>query len=274
MAEDFTRTRIQTEDDHYYEELSEYLSVLSNPTRLKILKIIEKKPREIREIAAEINLSYENTKRHLDKLVSTTIVKKEAGLGRETVKGSLPVWKYSLYPGGFESVVRNLGVFGNLGLDVGDSEFLKKIAGLQNEILRDYNGIPVLIVLFGNGDKQYFPLYDASTKIGRFDRGSYDSEGAGPVWHIPAAGFHGEGAVIFSAEYDTITRISRPHGKIMKIEGRWYYMDCGSTGGSYMSGDSLVPNKMVPLNDGDIIVVSRWPDEIRLVFSDQAGQHD
>jgi len=266
---------MKIEDEEYYGELSEYLAVLSSPVRLKILKLIEKKPRDIREIASEINLSYENTKRHIDKLVSTTIVKKEPGLGRETVKGSLPVWKYSLYPGGFESVVRNLGLFGNLGLNIGGGELSKRIAEVRNEILDDYNGIPVLAVLFADNRKEIFPVFDSRTRIGRFDGGVFGPEKEESVWQIPASSSLSEGSIIFSSKYDTITRISKPHGIIQRRDEKWYYMDCGSTGGSYACGKALACNKLFPLSDGDIITVSKWPDEIKLIFSYQkAGKQN
>ena len=78
-------------DPAFLKELSEYLEVLSNPVRLKILKVIEKEPREISEIASRIDTSYANTKKHIDQLVLIGLVKKEAGFGRETVKGIHPV---------------------------------------------------------------------------------------------------------------------------------------------------------------------------------------
>ena len=93
---DQSQTIVLEDNDDYYIELSEYLEVLSNSQRLKILKILEKGPKEVRKIAAEIDTSYENTKKHLDKLLSTGLIKKEAGLGQATSKGVHPVWKYSL----------------------------------------------------------------------------------------------------------------------------------------------------------------------------------
>ena len=41
-------------DPAFLQELSEYLEVLSNPVRLKILKVIEREPKEISEIASKI----------------------------------------------------------------------------------------------------------------------------------------------------------------------------------------------------------------------------
>ena len=55
---------------------------------LRILKFLEKKPRDARGISKEIETSYENTKKHLDKLLSIGVIKKEAGLGAPTQRGS------------------------------------------------------------------------------------------------------------------------------------------------------------------------------------------
>jgi DNA-binding MarR family transcriptional regulator len=92
------RTVVLEQVPDYFNELSEYLEVLSNSQRLKILKILEKRPKDVRMIASEINTSYENTKKHLDKLISMGLIRKEVGLGQQTSKGvpSFPgPWKQS-----------------------------------------------------------------------------------------------------------------------------------------------------------------------------------
>ena len=128
---DTARTIVLEEVPDYYSELSEYLEVLSNSQRLKILKLLEKKPRDVRTIASEINTSYENTKKHLDKLISTGLIKKEVGLGQQTSKGVHPVWKYSLVPGAMEALIRNLGIFSNINLHLADSESEETARGGQ-----------------------------------------------------------------------------------------------------------------------------------------------
>ena len=50
MPDDLYRTILNDDSPLFYERLSDYLGVLGNPTRLKILKIIEKNPKDIREI--------------------------------------------------------------------------------------------------------------------------------------------------------------------------------------------------------------------------------
>ena len=120
-----------TADD--YSELSEYLEVLSNSQRLKILKILEKGPREVRKIASEIDTSYENTKKHLDKLLSTGLIRKEAGLGEVTSKGVHPVWKYSLVPGAMEAIVRNLGIFSNMRINLVNPELRAETGRIERQ---------------------------------------------------------------------------------------------------------------------------------------------
>ncbi|MFA7304968.1 MAG: ArsR family transcriptional regulator, partial [Methanoregula sp.] len=95
------------------DELSEYLDVLSSSARLRILKFLEKKPSDVRTISRAIEISYENTKKHLDKLLVIGVIKKKAGLSTSTPRGVLPVWKYSVVSGGLEAIIRNLSLFSN-----------------------------------------------------------------------------------------------------------------------------------------------------------------
>src|SRR5512145_2887866 len=122
-------------DPAFLQELSEYLEVLSNPTRLKILKVIEKEPREISEISSRIDTSYANTKKHIDQLVAIGLVRKEAGFGRETVKGIHPVWKFSVIDGGLEMLIRNIGVFSSINIPMGYGDIQAKMEPIRKAIL-------------------------------------------------------------------------------------------------------------------------------------------
>ena len=97
-----------TEDS--LDELSEYLDVLSSSARLRIVKFLEKKPRDARAISREIETSYENTKKHLDKLMSIGVIKKRRASGpphpKEFIRsGSIPLsrgaWNPSYGTSGF-----------------------------------------------------------------------------------------------------------------------------------------------------------------------------
>ena len=54
---DKSPTIIVHEESDSLEELSEYLDVLSSSARLRILKFLEKKPRDARSISREIETS-------------------------------------------------------------------------------------------------------------------------------------------------------------------------------------------------------------------------
>jgi hypothetical protein len=73
------------------DDLSVYLDVLSSGARLRILKLLSTRSMDATSISREIETSYENTKKHLDRLLSIGVIRKEAGIGRETSKGVHPV---------------------------------------------------------------------------------------------------------------------------------------------------------------------------------------
>jgi len=148
MDEDKSPTLIISDESDSLEELSEYLDVLSSSARLRILKFLEKKPRDARSIANEIETSYENTKKHLDKLLSIGVIKKEAGLGAPTSKGIHPVWEYSLVPGGLEAIIRNLGLFSNNRVQIIGTEMSRRLDEIKSTISKDVLGnVPAAIVL-------------------------------------------------------------------------------------------------------------------------------
>ena len=175
-----SRTIVLEDVPDYFNELSDYLEVLSNSQRLKILKLLEKKPKDVRTIASEISTSYENTKKHLDKLIGVGLIRKEVGLGQQTSKGVHPVWKYSLVPGAMEAVVRNLGIFSNMRINLVDSELKKKIDDVRDAIEDEVTGEkPMLIILGGPDDGKFFLLEKQEIRIGRIDperENSYDPD--------------------------------------------------------------------------------------------------
>ena len=242
---DQSQTIVLSDHDDYYEELSEYLEVLSNSQRLKILKILEKSPKEVRKIAAEIDTSYENTKKHLDKLLSTGLIRKEAGLGQATSKGVHPVWKYSLVPGAMEAIVRNLGLFSNIRINPADAELRTKLDAVRGRVAEELLApIPSLVLLGGPEDGKVFLLSGHEVRVGRID----------PKHQ---AMYNPEEDVILSAEYTAVSRVSKPHGKLINENGRWLIEDGGSTGGTMVNSVAVTPDKKVPLQDGDLIELAK-----------------
>ncbi len=253
MHEDETgKTIILSDEADSLQELSEYLDVLSSSTRLKILKIIERKPKDIRQISSEIRTSYENTKKHIDKLLSIGVVRKDAGLSRPTAKGVHPVWKYSLVPGGMEAIVRNLGLFSNMKLTVEDATLGAKLAAVRGKVSEEFSGgVPAVALLGGPDDGAVFPLAGDRIAVGRIDR--------------DAAG--DPSAILLSDEYAAVTRVSKPHARFTLHGGVWHIEDCGSTGGTFVNSTALAPHRKHPLRDGDLIDLARGVHGASFVYT-------
>lgn len=242
-------------DPDFYEDLSEYLNVLSNPTRLRILKLIEHHPKEVREIAREIDTSYENTKKHLDKLLKTGVIKKEAGMGRQTSKGALPVWKYSLIPGGMEGIIRNLSIFSNIDVRIGQEELNSRLEEVRRLLSEDTGSdVPLIVVLGGECDGEAYALRDNEVRIGRDDNKSPEFRNS-------------DAAIVLPNSYEAVTRVSRPHAKFINRKGDWFIEDCGSTGGTYINNTKVQPCRETSVIDGDMIDLARGSKGARIIFN-------
>ncbi len=250
--DDDSRTLILGTDTDDLKELSEYLDVLSSSTRLKILKVIERRPKDVRQISYEIETSYENTKKHLDKLMSIGVVRKEAGLSRPTAKGVHPVWKYSLVPGGLEAITRSLGLFANLNLTLTDAVLAEKLAGVRETFSGEFAGqSPVFILLGGADDGKVFPIREDSVALGREDPG--------------ASGRAGQ-EIVLGEEYAAVTRVSRPHARLTRRQDAWFIEDCGSTGGTFLNGTQVERGARRELRDGDLVELAKGAPGATLVF--------
>ena len=240
-------------DPAFLQELSEYLEVLSNPTRLKILKVIEKEPREISEISSRIDTSYANTKKHIDQLVAIGLVKKEAGFGRETVKGIHPVWKFSLIDGGLETLIKNIGVFSSINIPMGYGDIQAKIEPIRKAILvGSGENCPALHLVEKNSSGKTFLLRKDRISIGRID----------PDFPSHAK----EGDIALPVEYAAVTRITKPHAVIIRSGKDWVIEDRGSSSGTYVNSALITPMSRTPLKNGDVIDLAIGESSARFLF--------
>ncbi|MDI9632996.1 MAG: FHA domain-containing protein [Methanolinea sp.] len=250
-ASDMTKTIVREEVPDSFEELSEYLEVLSNSQRLRILKMLEKKPRDVRTIASEIQTSYENTKKHLDRLMAMGLIRKEVGLGQETSKGVHPVWKYSLVPGAMEAVIRNLGFFSNMRIQLADQDLKRRLGEVRSAIEGEITGNrPVLIVLGGPQDGKFFFIGEGGARIGRIDQTVTADESRD---------------VVLANDYSSVSRISRPHAVLRKEGKKWFIEDRGSTGGTFLNGNPLRKGVAAEVADGDLIELAKGPAGAKLL---------
>jgi pSer/pThr/pTyr-binding forkhead associated (FHA) protein/DNA-binding transcriptional ArsR family regulator len=240
-------------DPAFLQELSEYLDVLSNPVRLKILKVIEKEPKEISEIASRINTSYANTKKHMDQLVHIGLVKKEAGFGRETAKGIHPVWKFSVAEGSLEMLIKNMGVFSRITIPMGYGEIQGRLESVRAAVLKESGtDFPALHLVEGSSAGKTFIIKKDRVFIGRVDPDT------------PSKG--GSDDVVLPDDYGAVTRITRPHAIISRTGAGWHIEDRGSSGGTYVNTLLIAPMHKTALKNGDIIDLAMGENAARFLF--------
>ncbi|HTY15600.1 MAG TPA: FHA domain-containing protein [Methanoregulaceae archaeon] len=232
--------------------MSEYLEVLSNPVRLKILKVIERDPKEINEIAARIDTSYGNTKKHIDQLVKIGLVKKEAGFGRETAKGIHPVWKFSLAEGGLGLLLKNLGVFSRINIPMGYGEIQERLESITASIQdKSGTGFSALHLVSGKEGGRTYPLTKDRILLGRAD---------------PEAGSCiSEGDIVLPDSYAGVTRITKPHAILTRTRNTWQIEDHGSSGGTYLNAELLKPMNRYPVKNGDLIDLALGESSARFI---------
>jgi DNA-binding transcriptional ArsR family regulator len=240
-------------DPEFLDELSEYLEVLSNPIRLNILKFIEREPKETSEIASHIGSSYQNTKKHLDQLVATSLVRRDAGFGRETARGIAPVWKYSLADGGLVILVKTLSIFSSFTIPLGYNEIEQRIKSVRAACLDNpAEAGPVLFLIGGPADGRAFLLKNNRIALGREDPESPSSKN--------------DDIIAIPEPYRAVTRVTKPHAFISRSEKIWQIEDAHSTGGTFVNTERLVPGKKCPLSQGDMIDLSLGAHGARFLF--------
>lgn len=240
-------------DPHFLEELSEYLEVLSNPVRLKILKFIEPGPKEITAIADHTGMSYQNTKKHLDRLIAMSLVRRDAGFGRETDRGIAPVWKYSLADGSLASLTKTLGIFSSVPVPPGYNDIRKRIDDVRTSLSGTTGvGSAFILLIGGTGDGRAYPVNGDRVLIGREDPGQ-----PMPVMVT---------AIALPEQYLAVTRVNKPHATISRSSDTWLIEDSGSTGGTYLNSERLVPGKKIRLVNGDLIDLSVGTNAARFLF--------
>lgn len=240
-------------DPVFLEELSEYLEVLSNPVRLKIIRFIEHEPKELTVIAEHIGMTYQNAKKHVDRLITAGLVGRAAGFGRETDRGIAPVWKYSLAAGGLENLTKTMGIFSSITVPLGYNDIRQRILTVRSEIGKT-TGLdrPVLYLIGGPAEGQEYILKNDRIAMGREDPDHPFS--------------NSEGAIVLPDEYQAVTRVAKPHAYLVRTITSWEVEDNMSTGGTYVNSRRLEPLKGTTLSNGDVIDLSAGANSARFLF--------
>jgi DNA-binding transcriptional ArsR family regulator len=250
------RTILTSSDPEFISELSEYLDVLASPIRLHILSFIGTKPRTVRQISHEIATSYENTKKHLTKLLSLGIIRKEIGVSDEPVNQGQPVFYYMLIPDGLNHAAHNLTIFSSVA-GKSNPDLSKQAIAAQNGLHTIFPSGPGLVVMNGSEQGRTIELTGTMYRVGRIEEG----------WD----GIAPEPAVLLNDEYRSVSRVSRPHVWLKKQAGFWTLADGNSKGGTYVNGKPIT-HDFVVLKEGDRIELSPGTLGVNLTF--HSGKKD
>jgi DNA-binding transcriptional ArsR family regulator len=256
-------TILSADDSEFLGELSGYLEVLGNSTRLRIIRLLEKEAMDARTLSRRAGISYENTKKHLEKLLGTGLVTRVPGLGRETSKGIHPAWNYLPVPGVLERIQRDLGVIAAVQGKRGPDTLQQRIAGVRQQIGKALGtGRWMLLVMGGEWDGKTIPLSTPVTELGRGKEGGISGE-------------EGITRIAFPPAYRSVTRLEKPHAVVRTGEDGCTIEDAGSRGGTFINGRKIIPHDQTRLKDGDRIVLSQgdFPVTLLVLKRDAVGEH-
>lgn len=255
-------TILSADDSEFLGELSEDLEVLGNSTRLRIIRLLEKEAMDARTLSKRTGISYENTKKHLEKLLGAGLVTRVPGLGRETSKGIHPAWNYLPVPGILARIQRDLGILASVQGKNGPDTLTQRIEGIRRQVGKALGMAGwMLLVTGGEWDGKIIPLSSPRTELGRGREGGISGEG-------------GITRIAFPPSYRSVTRLEKPHAVIRTGGGECTIEDTGSRGGTFVNDQKTIPHVQTPLKDGDRIKLSRgdFPVTILVLKSDTMGE--
>lgn len=241
-------------DPDYLIEMSYYLNALANPVRLQILSSLETRPMELKELATLTRTSYENIRKHIDKLLLAGLVRKDAGMSSETMTGIHPVWKYSLAPGGMEQIITNLSMFSKVPLSITHTDLATQLCTIRKDIITQFGETaPCLYLTSGPDEGKIYSLTGTKISLGRID----------PI--DPSAQIKNKNNIMLSHEYKSVSRITRPHARIYHSD-IWEIEDCKSTSGTFINTEPIPVNTKREISDSDLIILGTGNMSARFLF--------
>lgn len=238
------------------EELAEYLETLGSPVRLAILKLVQREPMDIEKISHMLWKEYsktstrENTKNHVDKLLNLGLVTRRPG-----IRDNRAVINYVMIPGSIETAMRTLSKFMKFNLNL---ELSDQVARVQEKISEEFSkSFAKMRVLGGVDDGKEFLLKENEVNMGRSD-----PENTGK--------FDPKKDIVLSDEYTAVTRVWKPHARMLLEDGKWFIEHAEGGNGTCLWDKKLIKNKKEPLKDGDIVSLAEGARGVRLVFLNQS----
>ena len=233
-------------------ELSRYLDVLGSDVRLKILKLLQLEPADVETISSLLIRKFgkvssrENTKRHVDKLLSIGVIKKQPA-----IRDNRAVINYVLVPGSIEFTMRTLTKVMKLDLSL---DLRSRVTGIRERVSDEFGqSLATVKVLGGVDDGREFLIKKEDIRIGRFDPDNVDK-------------YDRENDIVLSKEYRFVTRVSKPHAKLFFENGQWNIQHCEGRNPTYLWNRKLDKYKKEKLKNADIINLAKGEKGVSLVF--------
>jgi hypothetical protein len=233
-------------------KLAEYLEILGSSIRLDILKLLMTEPLDVESISHLLCKKFgkissrENTKNHIDKLLTIGLVIKQPGM-----RDSRAVVKYALVPGSIEVAMRTLSKVMKMDLKL---ELSKNVAGIREKLSEEFSqSFATIKILGGVDDGQEFLLKENEVRIGRVDPENMEK-------------YDPKNDIALSDSYGAITRVWKPHAKLILEDGQWYIEHCEGVNETYLWDRKLEKNRKEPLKNGDVIGLAEGAKGVRMVF--------
>ncbi|MCJ7424614.1 DUF4263 domain-containing protein [Candidatus Bathyarchaeota archaeon] len=233
-------------------DLAKYLSILRSPVRLKILELIEPEPLEAEAIASSLCEKYgitttrENTMNHVRKLLMVGMLMKQTGQ-----RDDRPVAKYALVPGSIEIAIRTLSKVMKLDLKLELSNMVAEVReGISEKLSESFAFVRVL---GGVDDGRKFLLREDEARIGRTDPENKEK-------------YDPQNDVVLSDEYRAVSRVWKPHAKLILEDGHWSIEHCEGVNETHLWDKKLDKYKKERLRDGDMVSLAEGGKGVRLVF--------
>jgi hypothetical protein len=238
-------------------ELAEYLEILGSATRLAILQKIKTTPMDVQQITSTVNRRGDIhsssrvsiKKNHMDRMLELGLVCKKPGLRED----NRAVMQYSLVPGSVEAAIRTLNCFLQMNLNL-DADSRLKIQAVTDNLKSTKENVASVRVLGGEDEGHVFPLVKSEIYMGRkSDQKNKD--------------YDPENDIVLSNSYKAVSRVSKPHAKLLRKDGQWYIQHCEGLNGTTINGMKLVGSHKEPLKNGALICLAGMEKGVNLVFS-------
>jgi hypothetical protein len=252
--------------------ISEYVTILTNPVRWEIVRLLDSEPLDIELISSMLYrkhvtqrpLSRQAIEKHIQQLTKIGVIMKRPGVRREENRGLSSLMEregivrtrgqnvslYAVVPEGIETVLRSLDTLGNYRIRV---ELRPKVERVKGDYEEFVNGFYRMRVLNGEDAGRLFRLRNDSIRIGRIDTKAENK-------------YDPQHDIVLSNKYAAVSRVWRPHARLIHQGNEWLIEHCEGTNGTYLDNRRLEKHEKARLEDHDVVDLVIGEGGARLVF--------